>query len=145
MISLPATPSPHRTQRSARRTWTRPGPVRVVIDWSAVGSGEAASSVARVELEANAGSASHSDTGVETKWICRQQSGSSWEKAVAAAGCAEIVLTAELDDEPAAKHLVFCLAEQVTQLLSATQPVVRIRFSPRSKRRAQPTRPSTRQ
>ena len=121
-------------------SWTPWNPLRVVIDWSAGASKEPSLLSTRVELEADSGQ----DAGLETRWMCRQPSGTKWEEVVASADCAEVVVTAELGDDPDAKHRVFGLAERLARLLSATHPSVRVRFLPRPSRRTEPARASTR-
>ncbi len=55
------------------------------------------------------------------------------------------MLTAELDDDPSAKHLVLGLAEHLTQKLAASHPLIRVRFVPRSKRASATRLSATRQ
>lgn len=118
MTQLSSTSPLRRHQRRARAA--RSNPVQVVVDWS--DPAIPGSTAARVELEAE------SRRDGETRWVSRHPSGSSWEETLAAAGCAEVVLTAELGDDPEAKHLVFGLADRLTRALAATQSVVRVRF-----------------
>ena len=94
----------------------------------------------RIELETDSALSGNA----EPRWVCSQPSDLGWEEALSAAGCEEVVLTAELDDDPAAKHLVLDLAERLTQKLAATHPLIRVRFLPRTRRtaanRSTPTR-----
>jgi hypothetical protein len=67
-------------------------------------------------------------------WACLEPQGSSWEEAITASGCEEVVLTTWLGDEPVAKDWVLDLAGQLTQRLARSQPLIRVRFLPRAKR-----------
>jgi hypothetical protein len=97
--------------------------VHVVLAWSAAGSAASGSPV-RVELEAEP------RDGKQLRWTCQQPQGFSWEEAISAAGCEEVELTAQLEDDWEAKHLVLGLADQLTQQLAATHPLIRVRFLP---------------
>jgi hypothetical protein len=54
----------------------------------------------------------------------------SWVESISAARCTEVVLTARLGTDGAAKHRVLALAELLTQRLAATKSHVRVRFLP---------------
>lgn len=82
------------------------------------------STAASVELEAEPKASG------QPTWTCRKSPGWRWEKALSAAACNEIVVTAQLDDDLDAKHVVLGLAERLTQELAATRPLIRVRFVP---------------
>jgi len=123
-----------RPPRPFRREAATRAPVHVVVDWSVESERPGAVVSSRVELE----SASEHGSTRPARWICRTAAGASWEEALLAAGCPEVVLTAELGDDPEAKHLVFGLAEHLTHSLAANHPMVRIRFVPSNGREARP-------
>jgi hypothetical protein len=113
---------PSGSTRRARRRQA----ARVVVAWSSPLDSEAGICLAPVNLELEpAPSAS-----VVGTWRCRELSGAGWVEAISAARCTEVVLTARLGDDGAAKHLVLELAELLTQKLSATKPHIRVRFLP---------------
>lgn len=97
--------------------------MRVVVAWSAAGSADPGQQV-QIELEAE------QRAGIQPRWTCQQPIGWSWEEAISAAGCEEVELTAQLDDDLEAKHLVLGLADHLTQQLAATHPLIRVRFLP---------------
>ena len=78
------------------------------------------------ELELTAGLAPRSNT----TWTSREHTGWDWLEALSSARCSEVVLTARLDDNLGAKHLVLDLAELLTFKLSETQPLIRVLFLP---------------
>lgn len=94
----------------------------------------------RVELEAAA-----SPIGAEPTWTSRTPSQTSWEEALFAAACDEVVLTAELDGDAEAKHLVLGLAERLRLKLAASHPLIRVRFLPRARGKARNRLSPTRQ
>ena len=96
--------------------------MQVVVAWSEPGAAAPAAAVARIELQAEP-----KPSGKLT-WNCRTPSGWGWEEALCAAGCDEVLVTAQLGDDRDAKHLVLGLAERLTQKLAATKPLVRVRF-----------------
>jgi hypothetical protein len=109
----------------------RGGSVRVVVDWSSPApSGTPAASSNHVELLARL------EDGPSAAWSCLGPKGWAWEEAIGVSRCEEVVLTTRLGDEPAARDLVLELAERLTQLLSGSQPLIRVRFLPRAKGRA---------
>jgi hypothetical protein len=75
-------------------------------------------------------------------WTCSQRFASNWLEAIASARCGEVVLTARLDDNPQAKHVVLELAELLTVELAATQPLIRVRFLPTASERRNARRPA---
>lgn len=121
---------------SVRTTWRGPsesrrlqrarGPARVVVAWSSPLDTEAGRCLAPVKLELEA---APSATAIGA-WHCRELSGASWVEAISAARCTEVVLTARLGDDGAARHRVLELAELLTQRLSATKPHILVRFLP---------------
>lgn len=121
-LSTTSALSNRRARRSVSRRASAPSSlVNVVVAWSASSAGPRLG-LGQVELEAQRVASAPS-------WTCRQPSGWSWEEALCAAGCDEVVLTT-LGDDPDAKHLVLGLAEHLTHKLAATQPIVRVRFLP---------------
>lgn len=130
VLSPRSVKSPRRTKRERRWSTRAAAPVHVVVAWSAAGALDAASPV-RVELEAE------HRAGAQPRWTCQQPLGWSWEDAISAAGCQEVELTAQLDDDLEAKNLVLSLADQLTQQLSATHPMIRVRFLPGPNRSAE--------
>lgn len=122
-LSSPPSASFQRARGSrSRKARSRSNLVQVVVAWSAPGSAAPAAAVAQVELEAEP-----KPSGQPT-WNCRAPSGWRWEEALCAAGCDEVLVTAQLGDDRDAKHLVLGLAERLTQKLAATKPLVRVRF-----------------
>jgi hypothetical protein len=128
MLQLPVTASARRAgrDRSARyvpMALDRSSAARVSVAWV---SADQAPGLAPTELELVAGL----ETASPTKWTCQQRFASDWLEALASARCSEVVLTAQLDDDPPAKHRVLELAELLTLELCATQPLIRVRFLP---------------
>jgi hypothetical protein len=112
-------PSPApRVRDSAHRA-------RVVVAWSPANEGgPSGSPPTEIELVAELEATS------SPKWTCRQSLESGWVEALSSSRCSEIVLTAMLDDDQPAKHLVLELAELLTFKLAATHPLIRVRFLP---------------
>ena len=77
------------------------------------------------ELELTVGSA----TSAQARWVCLAPFAQNWLEIIASKPCREIVLTAQLHGEPSLQHWVLELAERLTQQLSASQPLIRVRFS----------------
>jgi len=115
----------HRAGASGRRARNREA-ARVVVAWSSTLDTEAGRCLAPVNLELEASSAANAGR----TWRCRELEGASWVEAISAARCSEVVLTARLADDTAARHLVLELVELLTQRLSATKPHIRVRFLP---------------
>ena len=65
-----------------------------------------------------------------SNWTCTGDSDSSWVESLSAWRCSEIVLTARLGDNLAAKHRVLELAEFLTFKLAGSQPLIRVLFLP---------------
>jgi hypothetical protein len=63
-------------------------------------------------------------------WTCPKNFGSNWVDAISPARRSEVVLTARLDDDASAKHLVLELAELLTFRLSESKPLIRVLFLP---------------
>jgi hypothetical protein len=101
--------------------------VHVVVEWSPAGE---STSTGHVELEAEL------EASQRPTWTCRQPDDWQWEQALSEASCAEVVLTTRLGDDFAAKGLVFELAERLTHKLAKTQPLIVVRFLPRSGKHA---------
>ena len=77
-----------------------------------------------VELEADLGV---SATGA---WAWHGRSSADWVEALSQARCSEVVLTARIGNDAPGKHLVLELAEQLSLTLTATHPLIRVRFLP---------------
>jgi hypothetical protein len=99
----------------------------VRVAWSPANEGGPAGlAPTEIELEAQLAAAS------SITWTCRQPLESGWVETLSSARCSEVVLTAQLDDDQPAKHLVLELAELLTFKLAATHPLIRVRFLPSS-------------
>ena len=98
---------------------------RVTVTWTP--ANDAPSAPTELELVA--------ELAGTTTWSCGGHFESDWVRALASARCSEVVLTARLDDDQPAKHLVLELAELLTLELAATQPLIRVRFLPTSSKR----------
>jgi len=94
----------------------------VVVAWTPASEG-AVLEPTQVELEAQL------ETPASATWVCREPSRTGWAEALAAAHCSEVVLTA-LDDDIPSRHLIFELAGLLTLKLTATRPLIRVRFLP---------------
>jgi len=70
------------------------------------------------------------DRRTSRPWICSDDAEFDWIAELSSAQCNEVVLTARLGDNLAAKHIVLELAELLTFRLAATQPLVRVLFLP---------------
>jgi hypothetical protein len=68
------------------------------------------------------------DAAVTGTWLCPNGVGPNWLEALFCAGCSEVVLTARLGNDLSAKHRVLELAELLTFKLTATKPLIRVRF-----------------
>jgi hypothetical protein len=126
-----------RSVRRAPRLLSETGPrgranaARVIVAWSPANEDSALGlEPTQVELEAELAASA------ATTWTCRQPSGSGWAEELSSARCSEVVLTAQLDDDLPAKHLVLELAGLLALKLAATQPLIRVRFLPPSERTA---------
>lgn len=106
---------------SGRRARSREA-ARVVVACSSPSDAEAELGPFNLELEGS------SSGNAGRAWRCRELPGASWEEAISAAGCTEVVLTAHLGGDGRARHLVLALAEFLTQKLFATKPYIRVRF-----------------
>lgn len=100
-------------------------PTRVVVAWSPINEG-GPSGLTPTEIELVA----ELEATSSPKWTCRQSLESGWVEALSSSRCREVVLTAMLDDDQPAKHLVLELAELLTFKLAATHPLIRVRFLP---------------
>ena len=100
-------------------------PARVTIAWTpSRHDGEPQRAPIEVELIADL------DPAVTSAWLCPPGVGPNWLEALFAARCSEVLLTARLGDDLAAKHRVLELAELLTFKLTATQPLIRVLFLP---------------
>jgi hypothetical protein len=68
--------------------------------------------------------------GDDSSWICGGDLESRWVESLSACRCSEVVLTARLGDDAAAKHRVLELVELLTFKLTASQPLIRALFLP---------------
>ncbi|HKO52951.1 MAG TPA: hypothetical protein VJV79_34820 [Polyangiaceae bacterium] len=100
---------------------------RVSVAWTS-SEGTGTPGLAPTEIELVAGLAPN------RAWTCPQNFGSNWVEAIASAHCNEVVLTARLGDNLAAKHLVLELAELLTFKLTESHPLIRVRFLPTATR-----------
>jgi hypothetical protein len=114
-----------RDSAAGAATRGRAHAARVIVAWSpATQDGAASFGPAQIELEGQL------DAPNSTTWTCRDSFESGWVEAISSAQCSEVVLTAELDHDLPAKHLVFGLAELLTLKLAPSQPLIRVRFLP---------------
>ncbi len=125
--SEPARPARrHRPQHVARdrERWAIPS---VTVAWSPSNDQEA-SGFTLTEVELVAGP----EATPNRTWTCPEGLGANWIEALSSARCSEVVLTARLGNDHAAKHLVLELAELLTFKLTESQPRIRVLFVPTS-------------
>jgi len=70
------------------------------------------------------------ETSAPGTWTWHERLSANWVHAISTARCSEVVLTARIGDDAPSKHLVLELAEQLTLSLTATHPLIRVRFLP---------------
>jgi len=96
---------------------------RVTISWIP-GHHDGPARPAPAELELVCGLEADSNR----TWTNRGAFGAQWLEAIDSARCSEVVLTARLGHDLAAKHWVLELAELLTCKLTASQPLIRVFF-----------------
>jgi hypothetical protein len=94
---------------------------RVVIAWSPADRGDQPLSGTFTEIEARLGPSAAANASLVD---------SAWVEKLSSARCSEVTLTARLGNDLPAKHLVLELAGLLTQKLTATRPLIRVRFLP---------------
>jgi hypothetical protein len=99
-------------------------PARVTVAWT-TSNDDGVPRPTRTEIELVAGFDATGGT-----WTCRESVGSNWVEALSSARSNEVVLTARIGSDVSAKHRVLELAELLTFRLSASQPLIRVRFLP---------------
>ena len=125
MLEFPRIEPVRRTRRdrSARSSSNPSHAARVTVAWTpSYRDGAPGLGPTEVELVAEV------EAAQPTKWTCQQPFSSSWVEAIASARCSEVTLTAKLGGNLSAKHLVLELAELLTHELTATHPLIRVRF-----------------
>lgn len=96
---------------------------RVTISWTP-GHHDGPARLAPTEVELVTGLEADSNR----TWTSTAAFGNQWLEAIDAARCSEVVLTARLGHDLAAKHSVLELAELLTFKLTASQPLIRVFF-----------------
>jgi hypothetical protein len=109
-----------------RRAASEPARVARVTLACTPGRHDGAPRIAPTELELVVGLAGDSNQ----TWTCLESHGANWVEALSSARCSEVVLTARIGDDFAAKHLVLELAELLTFKLTESQPLIRVLFVP---------------
>jgi len=108
-------------RRAAAAASERPRRPRVTVAWTPPND------VMPTEVELVADFEPSSTTGA---WTWHERFRANWVEAIASARCREVVLTARIGNDAPGKHLVLELAEQLTLTLTATHPLIRVRFLP---------------
>ncbi|MEI9948444.1 MAG: hypothetical protein WDO74_05540 [Pseudomonadota bacterium] len=118
---------PARGHRSAQlaRAPEHVTPARVTVELSPRNH-DSASSFVPIELELVAAP----EASPNRTWTCPESFGSNWLDAITSTRCSEVLLTARLGDDTAAKHLVLELAELLAIKLTDSQPLIRVLFRP---------------
>ena len=116
-------------RRRARRVAALPPPhratARVTVSWQPANHDRAAQlGLSEVELVAGL------EAVPNRNWTCLDGSERDWVQAIASSRSSEVLLTARLGNDLAAKHLVLELAELLTFTLRESHPLVRVLFLP---------------
>jgi len=127
-LLTPFRPEPAANQRaprsaSRRLSARRSANARVTVAWTP-SIHELADGWGATEVELEALLA----TGAPTTWTCREPCAPDWVELISSAHCSEVVLTARLGDDAAAKHLVLDLAERLAFELASSRPLIRVLF-----------------
>ena len=126
-MNQPQLAQPARRRRALRSASAPEGfkPARVTVAWTpSRQDGEPQRATIEVELVAGV------EATVTSAWLHPQGVGPNWIEALFSAQCSEVVLTAWIGPDLAAKHRVLELAEFLTFKLAATQPLIRVLFLP---------------
>jgi len=127
-VNQPELAHPARRRRARHAGASAPEdftPAVVTVAWTPSShDGERQRGPIQVELVAGL------DAALTGASLCPQGVGPNWLEALFSAHCSEVVLTARLGDDLAAKHRVLELAELLTLKLTATHPLIRVLFLP---------------
>jgi len=116
-----------RRRRRVRHLPAEPERViaRLTVSWTP-GHHDGSSSFTQTEVELFAGLEADSTQA----WTCPESVGDHWIEAIASARSSEVLLTARVGNDLAAKHLALELAELLTFRLTDSQPLIRVLFVP---------------
>ena len=105
----------------------------VAISWAATDVGRPPES-RQIELVMRTGSGVSMDA--HAAWVCRSLPEADWVASLVDSNCAEVLLTARVDESGVGRQLVLELAGLLTRRLGRSKPAIRVRFVPTSERRS---------